>query len=238
MTNRILAARAAAILRDPGLMRLVGFDLNGLCVSGLRYTVVAQAIEDGRITCAAVDAMPVDPGRRLAPGTVVAALYSPEANTMYFPRETYGEASGYERSTILHEATHALFDLFAGGPEDRVLAVDDESAAVLAQAFYIRLADETDAVHRFTMLVNGPGACALDLADAILGHTAYFQRERRIYVVRPPEAMLLRAAVAREWNLIREVMPDGTERDRTGIRTIYNGVVTCPSCARSAAARP
>src|SRR5262249_52321184 len=127
MTNRILAARTAGILRHPGLMRL-GFDLNGLCVTGIRYIAVAQAIEAGRIACEAVDTMPVTPGQRLAPGTRVAALYSPERNTMYFPREDYGQTSGYERTTILHEATHALFDLLARTDEDRVLAVDDESA--------------------------------------------------------------------------------------------------------------
>lgn len=239
MTNRTLAARTAAILRHPGLMRL-GFDLNGLCVTGMRYTVVAQAIEAGRIACEAVDTMPMAPGQRLAPGTQVAALYAPERDTMFFPREGYGQTSAYERTTILHEATHALFDVFAGGDDVRVLAIDDESAAVLAQAFYLRLAGEDDdlTMHRFTMMIDGPGRCALRLADAILRETNNFGRGRQIYVVRPDQVAALRAAVAREWNLVSESMPDGTVSDRSGVRTIYNGVIVCPSCAAQAARAP
>jgi len=210
----------------------MGFDLNGLCATGVRYGMVAKAIEDGKIVCEAVDSFPLKPGQKLAPGTKIGALYDPDANTMFFPREDYGKANVYEQTVILHEATHATFDLFAKTTDDRVLGIEDESAAVLAQALYLRLCADSDsmATHRFSMMINGPGELALKLVDKMMAETGDFVRDKRTYFLRPEQTLKLRAAVAEEWNLIKETLPDGTIEDRSGVLSIYNGVVSCYSC--------
>jgi hypothetical protein len=231
MTNRTLVSTALGVLREPGIWK-IGFDLNGLCVTGQRYAMVAAAIEDGKIACEAVDRFPLKPGQKLPPGTKIGAVYDPDADTIYFPREDYGKSSGYEKTVILHEATHAIFDLFAKTGDDRVLAINDEAAAVLAQAHYLRLCapNDSQAIHRFSMMIDGPGELALKLVDKMMDDTGDFMKDRRTYFLRPEQTSKLRAAVATEWGLIRETQPDGTISDRTGELSIYNGVVTCYAC--------
>jgi hypothetical protein len=231
MTNRTLANTASRVLRHSGIWK-IGFELNGLCVTGQRYAIVAKAIEEGKIACEAVDKFTLKPGQTLAPGTKIGALYDPDVNTIFFPREDYGTSSVYEQTVILHEATHATFDLFANTNDDRVLAIDDESAAVLAQALYLRLCTDSDstATHRFSMMIDGPGELALKLADRMMSETGDFEKDKRTYFLRAEQTLKLRAAVAQDWNLIKEVLPDGTVSDRTGVQSIYNGVVTCYSC--------
>ena len=231
MTNRTLVATALSVLRKPGIWK-IGFDLHGLCVTGQRLIMVAKAIEDGKIACEAVDRFVLKPGQTLAPGTKIGAVYDPDLNTMFFPREDYGKSSVYEQTVILHEATHAMFDLFAKTDDDRVLAVEDESAAVLAQALYLRVCADNDsmAIHRFAMMIDGPGETALKLADKMMADTGDFEKDKRTYFLRPDQTLKLRGAVAVEWNLVRETLPDGTVHDRTGQLSIYNGVVTCYAC--------
>jgi hypothetical protein len=234
MTNRTLVATALGVLRNPGIWK-IGFDLHGLGVTGQRYIMVAKAIEEGKIACEWVDKFVLKPGEKLPPGTVVGAVYDPDRNAMFFPREDYGSASIYEQTVILHEATHAIFDLFAKSGDDRVLAVEDESAAVLAQALYLRLCVADDpgtsmAIHRFAMSIDGPGENALKLADKMMADTGDFEKDKRTYFLRPDQTLKLRGAVAIEWGLVRETLPDGTVSDRTGVLSIYNGVVTCYSC--------
>jgi hypothetical protein len=252
MTNRVLVGTTLRILRNPGVWK-IGFELGGLCVTGMRYSMVAKAIEDEKIACEAVDKLPLKPDHTLPPLTKILAQYDHETNTMVFPREDYGRASGYEQTVILHEATHAMFDLFAESDNDQVLAIDDESAAVLAQAHYMRLCGANDylTVHSFSMLIDGPGEHALKLVDQMIAETGGFERDKRVYFLRPTQTMKLRAAVAQEWGLIKQTFPDGSWSDRTGVLHIYNGVVPCYYCwvhgarvgaaarqLRGAAARP
>jgi hypothetical protein len=226
MSNPVLVNTALRVLRQSGIWK-IAFDLHGLTVTGQRYAMVARAIADGKIACEAVDTMPVNAAQKLAPGTKVGALYNPDQNTIYFPREDYGKINIYEQTVIVHEATHAIFDLFAATSNDQVLAIEDESAAVLAQALFLRLCTNNDsvAIHRFSMMIDGPGDLALKLADRMMTETGDFEKDKRTYFLRSEQTAKLRAAVAQEWNLIK----DG-DSDRSGIVSIYNGVVACYSC--------
>jgi hypothetical protein len=223
MTNKTLVNTALSILRQPNISK-IGFELNGLVVTGVRFAEVANAIQMGRISCEVVSKFNRPPGQELPPGSIILARYVPETNTMQFPSESYGTGNAYEKTVILHEATHAMFDLFAKTNDDQVLAIDDESAAVLAQALYIRLCDVDDAVNRFTRVIDGPGELALKLADQMMKETGDFVRDRRTYSLKPDQIVKFRLAVAQEWDLIKD-----SRSDRTGIKSIYNGVV-CSSC--------
>jgi hypothetical protein len=231
MTNPNLVKIATNILRRPGISK-IAYDLAGLTVTGMRYSMVAKAIEDGKISCEAVSSFPTSPGDKLAPGTKVGAMYRPEKNTIYFDRDDYGSTSAYEQSVVLHEATHALFDLFATTNNDQVLAINDESAAVLAQAHWFRLCAPNDsiAIHGFSIMINGPGETSLALVDRMMAKTGDFMRDRSTYRLLPDETQKLRTAVAAEWNLVKSIDPDGGERDRSGIVDIYDGVVSCYRC--------
>jgi hypothetical protein len=230
MTNRILANTASHILRRSGVWK-IAFDLNGLTVTGQRYAMVAKAIDEGKIACEAVNQFQTNPGEKLPTDTKIGAQYIAEKNTMYFSREDYGTASAYEQSVVFHEATHALFDLFAKTTNDQTLAIDDESAAVLAQAHFFRLCADNDSVgiHRFSMQYDGPGDTALKLVDKMMAETGDFERDKRTYFLQPDQTLKLRNAVAQDWGFVKKMEPDG-ERDSTGTKYIYDGVVQCYSC--------
>src|SRR5262249_9823407 len=132
MTNETLQKTALRVLRNQGIGN-INFVLNGLIVAQHRYGLVEYLIGTGKIACEAVAKMPVPPGQQLPKGYTIGALYNPDANTIFFPRADYGTSNAFERSVILHEATHAAFDAVAKSDDDRVLQIDDESAAVLAQ---------------------------------------------------------------------------------------------------------
>lgn len=221
-----LTATVTRVLRQPALARL-GFNLNGLIVTGDRYGAVARAIDRGDIKCVAVDSFAAQGKDELAAGTAVEARYSADANAMKFQRADYGANSVHEERTILHEATHAIFDLYASSKNARVLSIDDESAAVLAEAFYIRLVSQK--VGGFKMMADGPGEPALALADEVLRATDGFA-DRQVAVLTPTQTEDLRAAVARQWNFVRTVEPGGIISDRSTAVYIYNGVVKCVSC--------
>lgn len=224
MTNLNLVNTILKILRQPGVLK-IAFELRGLVVTGQRFMLVAKAIEESKISCKVVDKFTQSPGQKLAPGMVTEARYDPDADAMIFPREDYGKSNAYERTVIIHEATHAIFDLFAKTNEDRVLGIDDESAAVLAQALYIRLCDGAAAAHRFSMFIGGPGDLALQIVDQMISETGNFEKDKRTYFLKPNQIEKFRLAVAKDWNMIKD-----EESDRTGQLSIYNGVVTCFSC--------
>ena len=227
MASQKLANTVARILRQPGIWK-IGFDLNGLCVTGQRFSLVAKAISDGTIACEAVDSFKPQVGG-LAPGTVTVARYNSDANTMLFSREDYGTTKVREEITIVHEATHAIFDLFAKSKDDRTLSIDDESAAVLASALYIRLCDKDPG--NFTMLIDGPQDEALKLADRMIEETGGFEKDKRTYFLKPQQTQKLRTAVAQEWNFVKDPpAPDGSYSDRSGAKYIYDGVVKCFPC--------
>ena len=227
MTNKTLVSTATRILRQPGIWN-IGFDLDGLCVTGQRYAMVAKAIEDGKIECQVVDKFSRQGKDELAPGMVTVARYDADLNAMMFSRADYGSSNVREERTIVHEATHAIFDLFANSQDDRTLSIRDEAAAVLAEALYMRLCDRNGG--NFAMFIDGPQDEALKLADKMMAETGDFKRDRRTYFLKPQQTQKLRDAVAKDWNFTRTVEPGGIISDRTGSQYIYNGVVKCYSC--------
>jgi hypothetical protein len=226
MSNQTVVATALRVLRRPGIWN-IGFDLHGLCVTGQRYAMVAKAIEEGAIKCEVAGKLDPDKGQVLAAGMAIAARYVPDVHTMFFRSEDFGSVSGYQQTQILHEATHAIFDLYAKGKDTRTLAVEDEAAAVLAAALYVRLTDVV--AISFGNFIDGSEDEALKLADKLMAETGDFERDRRTYFLRPDQTKKLRDAVAQEWNFVRRVDPDGSITDSTGVQYIYNGVL-CQSC--------
>ena len=61
--SKLLTERVLAVLNHPALAP-IGFEMSGLVVTGVRYSVVRQAIQSGRITCTA-GPVPDDRGRHL-----------------------------------------------------------------------------------------------------------------------------------------------------------------------------
>jgi hypothetical protein len=190
--------------------------------------MVAKAIEEGKIECHAVDKFASQGKDELAAGMTTAARYSADLNAMMFSREDYGSKKVKEEFTIVHEATHAIFDLFANSTNERTLAIDDEAAAVLAEALYIRLCDKPPG--NFAMFIDGPQDEALKLADKMMAETGDFERNKRTYFLKPLQTEKLRNAVAIDWHFTKYIGSDGYPTDATGTKYIYNGVVKCYSC--------
>ncbi len=230
MSNPKLVSIVRSVINHPGIAK-INFRINGQLVTGQRLRQVLSAIEQGRISCEAVNKFNLSPGQNMAPGNVMLALYDVDKDTIQFPREDYGMTNGFEKTVIVHETTHAIFDLFAKSTDDRVLGIDDESAAVMAQACYIRFCEVDDAIRRFTMMIDGPGELALKLVDKMIAQTERFHYTGIYDFSYQPGFEKFRQAVAQEWNLIKEVFPDGTFSDRTNVQTIYNGVL-CSSCKK------
>ena len=227
MTNQTLAKTVSRILRQPGIWK-IGFDMHGLVVTGQRYAMVAKAVEDGSIESRVVNQFPSQGEGTLAPGMVTVARYTADQNAMMFSSENYGSSKVSEERTIVHEATHAIFDLYANSSDDRTLAMHDESAAVLAEALYLRLCDKPQG--NFTMFIDAPQDEAMKLADKMMAETGNFVRDRRTYFLKTPQTQKLRDAVARDWNFTVRVEKDGSTTDSTGVQYIYDGVVKCYSC--------
>ncbi len=227
MTNQTLARTVTRVLRQLGMWK-INFQLDGLVVTGQRYAMVAKAVEEGKIECRVVDKFTSQGKDLLAPGMVTVARYEAGADAMIFSSENYGSARISEEKTIVHEATHAIFDLFAKSQDDRTLAINDESAAVLAEALYLRLCDKS--VGNFAMFIDGPQDEALKLADRMIAETGNFERDRRTYSLKPQQTQKLRDAVARDWHFTKYIGSDGFATDSTGAQYIYDGVVKCYSC--------
>lgn len=228
MTNQILANTVTRVLRQPGISK-IGFDLAGLLVTGQRYSMVAQAVAEGRIECHAMDKMPSQGPGELAPGMVASARYSAGKNALMFEGESFGSKVS-EECTIVHEATHAIFDLFATSKNQRTLAMDDESAAVLAEALYLKLCNKPKGA--FTMVIEGPHYEAWNLASEMMIETGDFISDLRTYRLKPDQTQTLRNAVAKDWNFTIRKEKDGSITDNRGAKYIYDGVVKCNSCTK------
>jgi len=227
MTNETLASTTIRILRQPFVMK-IGYDLHGLTVTGMRYLMVAKAIEDGKIECRIESSIKPKSDDELAPDTSIVAQYRASENAMIFPRENYGLFSGSEERTIFHEATHAIFDVFAKSLDDRTLGIEDEAAAVLAEAHYVRLSPKP--AGNFAMWIDGPQDKALKLVDKMMAETGDFERNKRTYFLQPPQTKELRDAVAQDWHFVKFIDAQGRPTDSTGVQYIYDGVVKCYSC--------
>ncbi|WP_315832890.1 hypothetical protein [Bradyrhizobium prioriisuperbiae] len=212
MSNEVLKQTVRSVLCNP-MLPLINFDLNGLRVTGLGYGNVRLAVESGRITCA----VGVQQRASLPAGNVAAAQYDPQNNTFHFSRESFGSVVRSEQAAIVHEATHAQFDLAGPKAGNYVLAIDDEAAAWLAGSLFARLC-ENNLGGTYVTGVMIPGSAeleALKLADRILAETQDLMKGPKPYRVRADAVAGLRAAVARDYNFLG---------DHAGIKTVYDGV--------------
>jgi hypothetical protein len=223
-TNSTLVKTVTEILKHTGLFRMA-FKVGNLEVTGSKLADVGEAIKGGRIRCLTKDEFASQGNDELAAGMTVAARYEIKNNAMLFESENYGEKLGEDR-TIVHEAVHAMFDMQAGPRGKQNLAVDDEAAAVLAEAFFIRLCNKP--LGGFKMMVDGPQDLALRLADEVLVETENFVGKSGIYTFTPEQLKDLRAAVRRDWNFTKFVAKDGLPTDNRKLRYVYDGIPKCP----------
>lgn len=222
MTNQTLAKTASRILRQPGIAK-IAFQLGGLLVTGLKLLRVAQAIDDGTIECQTVKDLKAGP-TGLAKGRLIEARYQEEINAMLFRDENYGTAPGEDR-TVVHEAVHAMFDLTTPSLNFKTLAINDESAAVLTEAIYIKVCDRP--LGGFKMVADGPQDEAWKLAGLMSVETDNFTADGP-YMLTPDQTEDLRKAVAADWNFVKIPDKKGSGyTDNSTAQYIYNGMVKC-----------
>jgi len=220
MANDTLKKNVSRLLRTPG-MEKIGFQLGALTVTGQKLGQVAQAIDDGKIQCLTVKELELKQGPITLPkGMTIEAQYKEEFNAMLFRDESYGTAPGEDR-TIVHEAVHASFDLLTPKKGFQTLAMDDESAAVLTEALYIKVCGLP--VGGFKMMA--PQAEAWNLAGLMSIETDDFTKGG-IYNLDPSQTADLRAEVAKAWGFVQ--VPDKTGyTDNSTAIYVYNGMVKC-----------
>jgi hypothetical protein len=223
-TNSTLVETVTGILKETGLLRMA-FKVGDLEVTGSKLKEVADAISAGSIKCLTKEEFISQGTDELAAGMTVAARYEIKNDAMVFQSQNYGHKLGEDR-TILHEAVHAMFDMQAGPRGKQNLAVDDEAAAVLTEAFYIRLCNKP--LGGFKMMVDGPQDHALRLADEVLVETENFMGKAGIYAFRPDQLNDLREAVAKDWNFRKFKGKDGLLTDNRKLRYVYDGIPKCP----------
>jgi hypothetical protein len=227
-TNPTLASTVSKTLRQHGLSK-VNFKFCGLTVTGSHFIRVADAVDAGRIKCWTASVFKSQGKDELAKGMIVNARYDLEPNAMVFSDETFGSGPGEDRS-IVHEAVHAAFDLDAPtGKKTSTLSIDDESAAVLAVAFYIRLCDRP--IGGFLMDADGPEKPALALVDSLADRTGDVPTWTGPYTFEPLDVQAIRNGTAMKWNFRSFIDTDGRPTDRSGAKYVYDGV---PVCANNA----
>jgi len=219
MANDTLKKNVSRILRTPG-MEKISFQLGPLTVTGHRLGQVAQAIDDGKIQCLTVDELKQKGPITLPKGMLIEAKYDEELNAMLFRDENYGKADGEDR-TVVHEAVHASFDLLAPRVNFRTLAIEDESAAVLTEAIYIKVCNRP--IGGFKMMAGGPQEEAWNLAGLMSVETDNFTKGGT-YMLDPTQTVDLRAAIGKDWGFVKAA--DGSSDDSTA-QYIYNGMVKC-----------
>jgi hypothetical protein len=151
-----LADKVAAIFEGPRVAR-IDFRLGRLEVSPKRLRGVGKAIKKGDIKV------------EVATGTLLGAAYDPHDDTLMVPDDKL--ASVVSQAGVLHEGVHALVDMYKC---KEVTVLNDEAAAYLAEAIYLR------AAHSW---VNGGAAemAIYDAADQIAkAHNLYNKRGVRL----------------------------------------------------------
>jgi hypothetical protein len=134
-TNARLTKTLIDLLADPAIKR-VNFSYKSIVVTGMRYSMVSEALAKGHLQCQ----VGVDPTVNSA-GFVRKAKYD-VGGVMRFRDEWYGSGDNQQQEQLymLHEATHAMHDLFGTQTNPVViLAVDDEVVSALACALFSRL---------------------------------------------------------------------------------------------------
>jgi hypothetical protein len=164
-----LATTIAAIFEGPRAAR-IHFRLGRLEVSPQRLRGVGQAIKKGDIKVKVAET-----------GKLLSAAYSPHSDTLTVPNDKL--ASVAAQAGVLHEGIHALVDMYKCKD---VTVLNDEAAAYLAEAIYLR------AAHSW---VNGGAAemAIYNAADQLAkAHDLYSKRGVRLSV---DDAADLRAAI-------------------------------------------
>jgi hypothetical protein len=222
-TNRTLASTVSQILRQPGLME-IAFALGNVQVSGGQFRQVAQAVDAGRIKCWSVDEFTPQGSDEVPDGRTVHARYGIDNNAMLFARPDFGKLPG-EDQTIVHEAVHAGFDLsVSAGKKRSTLSIEDEAAAVLTTAFYIKLCKKELSGFR---LGGGGEAEAWEIAEqAVRDPGLYTVRHGRYYFTLE-ETESLRYAVSVSRNYKKFIGSDGLPTDNSTALYIYDGVPVC-----------
>lgn len=229
MTNPTLAATVSRILRHPEISK-IAFKLNGLQVDAAGFADVANAIDAKRIECQNVAEF--DKQRATAAGTVVEARYSIKGDAMLFPNPSYGSTAS-EECTIVHEAVHAMFDLRTAGKAQSNLAIDDEAAAVLAEALYVILCKSTGGKMipvNYRMVVESPQDEGWQVANNMV-LSGKPMTAGNPYVLDQLEIQALKNSVASTYKLNKYIDKQGIKSDDSGLRYIYDGV---PICGRPA----
>lgn len=223
-TNALLVATVTKLLRTPELAQ-INFKLGKLDVQGSRFRDVANAIDAGRIKCWTVAEFKSQGRDELAPGKIVEARYEIKTNAMLFSSADYGTNPGEDR-TVVHEAVHAAFDLAtAKGKTVQSLSIDDEAAAVIAVAFYIRFCNRP--IGGFLMDAEGPEKPALALVDRLLSSNSGNPAVPGSYNLTVEDTMEVRNAVAVSRRFNTYIGSDGLLTDDSGALYTYDGVPAC-----------
>jgi len=208
MANQVLAGTVMRIIRDPWISK-VRFTLGEFSIFDWQYERVAMAIARGKITCE----VGVKPNRELRSGLATECRYDPETRQLQFPDEQYGSSSGRQRFSIVHEATHASFDIQYGNGEGKeFLAIDDEAAAWLAQSVYMR---SSPYFWDGPIVPGDPIELALMLADKIMAVPNYRDQGSPPYSVPPADTIALKQSVAKIYSF---------EGGAAGIKHVYHGL--------------
>jgi hypothetical protein len=223
MGNTRLTNTVTRILSEVGATKFA-FKMDGIQVSGPGLGFVGSAILAGRIQCLTAGEFQAQREHELAPGKMVSARYDIDKNALVFESDDYGSLPGEDR-TIVHEAVHASFDLNACPDTKKHLAIDDEAAAVLTEAFYILLCNRP--IGGFLMEIEGPRPPAMELAKKAMAATAGFTKGGGPYAFSAEELKPLRAATAKNWNLVRIVESKNSYTDNSGLRYVYDGIEKC-----------
>jgi hypothetical protein len=153
-----LATTVAAIFEGPRVAR-IHFRLGRLEISPQRLRGVGKAIKKGDIK------VEVHTG-----GKLLGAAYDPHDDTLMVPDDKL--ASVASQAGVLHEGIHALVDMYKF---KEVTVLNDEAAAYLAEAIYLR------AAHSW---VSGAGAAEMAIynaADQVAkAHNLYNKRGVRL----------------------------------------------------------
>jgi hypothetical protein len=151
-----LADTVAAIFEGPRVAR-IHFRLGRLEISPQRLRGVGKAIKKGDIKV------------EVHTGKLLGAAYDPHDDTLMVPDDKL--ASVVSQAGVLHEGVHALVDMYKC---KEVTVLNDEAAAYLAEAIYLR------AAHSW---VNGGAAemAIYNAADQIAkAHNLYNKRGVRL----------------------------------------------------------
>jgi hypothetical protein len=224
-TNQTIVKNIVPILLEPGLAR-INFKLGNISVVGTNFARVAEAIKTGRIKCWTEAESPFQASNALANGMTINAQYQETPNAMVVQSEDFGTNPGEDR-TIVHEAVHAALDLDAPlGKKTQTLSIDDEAAAVIAVAFYIRICNKQ--IGGFLMDADGPEKPALELVDRLIKTKGPVQMWPAPYVLGEEESRKIRIGAGFKWNYTQGIDPkDGLWTDNTTHLYTYGGVPVC-----------